>query len=93
MSSISLADVVQEDAPTFEEWLNNQDFDYSRVESEVIDYVNNTINYDKLEDSVTKASEIDGWEAYFEDCGIEEESKRATAVKSHIRAYIKISSD
>jgi len=93
MSDTSLTDVVQEDAPTFEEWLSGQDFEYSRVESEVIDYVNGTIDYDELEDSVTQASEIEGWEAYFEDCGIEQESDRATAAKSHIRAYVEINSE
>lgn len=93
MSDTSLTDVVQEDAPTFEEWLSDQDFEYSRVESEVIDYVNGTIDYDELEDSVEKASEIEGWEAYFEDCGIEQESDRATAAKNHIRAYVEINSE
>lgn len=88
MSKIRLSDLLQENAPTFEEWLGDQDFDYQRTESKVVDYVNGTIDYEKLDGAIEEASEIEGWEAYFDQCGMKEESEKAAA-KNHIRAYVK----
>lgn len=83
-----LADTLKEDVPTFEEWASRQDFDYSRTESKIVDYVNAAVDQEKLDDTVSEASEIDGWEAFFEQCGIEKESRQAGAAREQIMAII-----
>lgn len=79
-----LTEAVEEDAPTFKNWINGEEFEYARPESEVIDYINETIDYTQLEEF----SNIDGWDEYFEESDIEKESNRAKAAKNHIRTYV-----
>lgn len=90
--SITMSEVLQKDAPTFEDWLDGQDFDYQRTESKIVDYVNSVIDYETLDDALPEASDIEGWEAFFEQCGIEKESERAVAAKNHITAYVELRS-
>jgi hypothetical protein len=85
---MTLTDTLNEDAPTFKQWEENQDFDYQRTESKIVDYINSTMHYGKLDDEIEKEASIDGWEAFFERCGIKKESARASVVREHIRAYV-----
>lgn len=82
-----LTDALKEESPTFEEWSEDQDFEYSRVQSKVVDYVNSTLDHEKIEDEIAEASEIEGWDTFFEQCGIAEKEER-DAAKDHIRAYV-----
>ena len=49
LGHINLSLMVQEDAESFSSWADKQDFDYDRTESEVVDYLNESIDYDELD--------------------------------------------
>ena len=76
---MTITDAMKEGAPTFEEWIDEQDFDYQRTESKVVDYVNETVDYENVES-------LEGWSEYLDQCGIEEESEKAAAAKKQITA-------
>ena len=92
MSNARLVRALQQDAPTFEAWLSEQEFEYTRPESEIIDYIHENIDYNELTRSFTNPSEVDGWEEFFKECGIEKESERAAA-KKHIKVYVNVESE
>jgi len=88
MTTLSLSELVQEGEPTFSDWLDEQEFEYRRAESEDIDYVNDVLDYSPVDSSSKKVKKIEGWEELFESCKIEQDSKRGKAIKQHIKAYV-----
>ena len=49
---------VQEPDGGFESWREEQDFEYHRTKSAVIDYINSCIDYDKIDTAIESGDEI-----------------------------------
>jgi hypothetical protein len=88
MTTLSVSELVNKSEPAFDEWLDEQEFDYRRVESEAIDYANEVLDYEAIVSSSEQITAIKNWDELFNACGIEEDSQRGEAVKRHIRAYV-----
>lgn len=87
MTTLSAYKLVNTDEPEFDEWIEAQEFDYRRKESEVIDYINEVLNYKPVQRSSEQVESIEDLDKMLKACGIEENSQRGEAVKKHIRAY------
>ena len=75
--------LVQEPDGGFDSWQDEQDFDYHRTESAVIDYINGCIDYEKLDAAIESGEEIE-FDGVFDDLDEEE----FAAAEEHITAYI-----
>lgn len=83
MSQTETSSIMVEQSVSFSEWRKSQDFDYSREASEVIDYINKFVNYERLD-------EAEGdWEETFANVSeIDTDSKEFEVARAHITAYI-----
>lgn len=88
--SIDVSMVVGEPAEEFSAWHKNQDFDYHRTESAVIDYINEYIDYEKLDTVVEESTDltVTGFENVFDEFGIPVDSNESKAVRQHIKLYV-----
>jgi hypothetical protein len=86
MKQISLPELCPDIEQTFIEWREEQEFEYRRAESEAIDYVNQLIDYQPIDNS-SEQVRITDWEQFFDECRIEVESQYSVAVRRHITAY------
>jgi hypothetical protein len=94
--TIYLSDILKDDIPTLDGWVEEEEFDYTRRESEVVDYLNTVIDYDVLDeklDDYDADTEIAGWGDIFSNCEIEKDSDESTAATTHITSYIEFYSD
>jgi len=93
---------LQDGAIEFDEWQASQDFEYTRVESEVVDYVNTVVDYDSLNDSIQYAvthiiqdddfddavtANIQNVDELIEGMGIEIDSTEYDTAKQHLTEY------
>lgn len=85
---IDISAVVRSPEQEFADWRAEQDFDYQRIESAVIDYVNQHIDYDELDAAVRDGADIGGLDTACEELGFYPDSSEAVAVKQHFRAYV-----
>jgi len=99
---VLLTILLQDGAIEFDEWQESQDFEYTRVESEVVDYVNTVVDYDSLNDSIKYAvrhiiqdddfdtavtANIQNIDGLIEGMGIELDSTEFDAAKRHLTEY------
>ena len=89
--TVDISTVVKDSVEDFSSWEQNHDFDYHRVESAVVDYINASIDYTELDKHIDQgeALEIEGWNKLFQSFDIEQDSSASNAAKKHINAYIK----
>ncbi len=85
---IDISAVVHSPERTFDDWRAEQDFDYQRIESAVIDYVNQHIDYDELDAAVRDGADVGGLDTACEKLGFHPDSSEAFTVKQHFRRYV-----
>lgn len=74
---------------TFDEWREAQDFEYHRTASEVVDYVNENIDYETLDQLIENGeTETIDWDNLYDTFDISPDSDEANAAKTHIEGYI-----
>lgn len=93
---------IDEESPDFDEWQERQDFEYSRIESEVVDFINSVVKHESLTllleagveeiiDEMGSVEEItvtiDNLDAIFESVGIPLNSEKSAAAKTHLAGY------
>lgn len=90
VKTIDISTVAKDSIKDFSSWEENQDFDYHRMESAVIDYVNIFIDYAELEAAIEDSDrpDLEGWETLFDKLGFEQDSDKSQAAKNHIESVI-----
>lgn len=86
---MNIDEAVQKPEKDFTEWRKNQDFDYQRKQSAVMDYLNEHVDYEKLDEIVNnnEGSEVAGLKNVVERLGFSEDSKESSVVKNHLKVY------
>lgn len=82
--------VVSKSAIEFSTWREHQDTDYERIDSEVVDYLNEFISYDAI-DAIVEAEGADSveWEKSLCDVsGISRDAELFNIARNHITTYI-----
>jgi hypothetical protein len=88
--ALDLSNMLKDDIPTLDEWLDAQDYEYSRRASEVVDYLNAVIDYTIVDDAIVEynaGTELVGWNIAFDECGIEEDSEESAVATTHVTSY------
>lgn len=88
--ALDVTAVLKSDVPTIDEWYQSKEYEYDRVESKVVDYLNAVIDFGRLDEAVTgysKGTNFTNWNELFEECSIEIDSDASTMAKIHIRSY------
>jgi len=81
--------ILHANVTEFSDWREQQDFDYERVDSEIIDYVNSSLNYDVLDKLIdNNATDEIAWDKLFHQFGIPKDSDKSRTVRRHIESYI-----
>lgn len=94
--AIDLSNSLKDDIPTLDEWVETQDYEYSRRASEVVDYLNAVIDYDIVDDELVEyntGTELVGWNAMFDECDIKQDSSESTVATTHITSYFEFYSE
>lgn len=86
---MELHEAVQKPEEEFSTWMDKQDFDYQRKQSAVMDYLNEHIDYDKLNEIVdeNKSFGVVEVEKLTEKLGFSTGSTKSTVVKNHVERY------
>lgn len=94
---------LKSDVPTFDAWRDNQSFEYTRIQSEIADYINGVVAYETLDehlvstaeknaDTITSADEvevhIDNIDNVLETLDIDNDDNSSSMVESHLMQYI-----
>ena len=94
---------LKSDVPTFDAWRDNQSFEYTRIQSEIADYINGVVAYETLDehlvstaeknaDTITSADEvevhIDNIDSVLETLDIDNDDNSSSMVESHLMQYI-----
>jgi len=82
--------ILREDTISFAEWRDQQEFEYQRVNSEVVDYLNEFLEYDTIDMIIEQVGEADvEWEeSLHEASGMSRDSDNFETARTHITAYI-----
>jgi len=103
VAELSVDILTKDDAADFDEWKDEQDFGYFRVESQVVDFINSVIKHESLnsaiESSVERALEntdsveeidvtIENIDETLEELGIPLDSEKSVGAKTHLTGYI-----
>jgi hypothetical protein len=48
---------MKSDVPTFDAWRDDQSFEYTRIQSEVVDYINGVVAYETLDEHLVSMAE------------------------------------
>ena len=94
--AIDLSNALKDDIPTLDEWVEKQDYEYSRRASEVVDYLNAVIDYDIVDDALVEyntGTDLVGWNAMFDECDIKQDSSESTVAMTHITSYFEFYSE
>jgi len=94
---------MKSDVPTFDAWRDDQSFKYTRIQSEIADYINGVVAYETLDehlvstaekdaDTITSADEvevyIDNIDSVLETLDIDNGDDSSSMVESHLMQYI-----
>ena len=94
---------MKSDVPTFDAWRDDQSFEYTRIQSEIADYINGVVAYEILDehlvstaekdaDTITSADEvevhIDNIDSVLETLYIDNDDDSSSMVESHLMQYI-----
>ncbi len=94
---------TKDDTPSFDEWQDAQDFEYSRIESEVVDFINSVIRHDSLNSTLKYGVEyliedmgsveeieftLENIDDTLEELGIPLDSEKSAAAKTHLTGYV-----
>jgi len=94
---------MKSDVPTFDAWRDDQSFEYTRIQSEIADYINGVVAYEILDehlvstaekdaDTITSADEvevhIDNIDSVLETLDIDNGDDSSSMVESHLMQYI-----
>lgn len=88
--AIDLKQFVKEEAPPLDAWVEEQEYEYSRTASEVVDYLNAALDYSIVDDAIEEynaGTDLTGWGDMFEACGIETDSDEASVARTHVTSY------
>lgn len=88
--AIDLKQFIKEEAPQLDEWVEGQEYEYSRTASEVVDYLNAVIDYSIVDDALEEynaGTDLTGWSDMFDVCGIELDSDEASVARNHVTSY------
>jgi len=85
---IDISAVVHSPKQEFPDWREEQDFDYQRTASAVIDYANEHINYTELDAAIADSADISELSRACEKLGFHPDSSEAETVTRHVEAYI-----
>ena len=106
--TISVTDVhidvpIHDDVPTFEDWRDEQSFEYTRIQSEVADYINGVVAYETLDEDLSTTAEknadaitsddeveihINNMDSVLDTLDIAHGSDPSSMVESHLVQYI-----
>lgn len=80
--------VVSSEAIPFSEWQSAQDFDYTNVRGEVVDYVNDFVNYNNIDTIIDQQEDVSWEESLSQASGLDTDSEEFEMARSHINTYI-----
>ena len=94
---------LKNDVPTFDAWRDNQSFEYTRIQSEIADYINGVVAYETLDehlvstaeknaDTITSSDKVevhtDNIDSVLETLDIDNDDNSSSMVESHLMQYI-----
>jgi hypothetical protein len=88
---IDISAVVRSPEQEFPDWREEQDFDYQRTASAVIDYTNEHIDYNELDAVVAENADntdISELSRVYKMLGFHADSSEAETVTRHVEGYI-----
>lgn len=88
--AISVENILKDNIPQLAVWVEEQEYEYSRTASEVIDYLNTVIEYETVDDVIVEynnGTDLVQWDAFLNECGIDEDSDEARVARNHVTSY------
>ncbi len=80
--------IVSDDTISFQTWQEEQDHEYHRINSEVVDYLNDFVDYDTLDRIAEENGDVEWQESLCQVSGMNRDSDEFDMARTHITTYI-----